>query len=71
MLSSTAMANWIVYAGEKYFRPIYRRMKEELLTSDVIHADETVVQVLREPGNKAKTDSRMWCYTNGSRVTNP
>lgn len=67
VLSRTTMANWIVYAGEKYFRPIYRRMKEELLTSDVIHADETVVQVLREPGKKAKTDSRMWCYTNGKQ----
>ena len=40
-------------------------MKQMLLASDVIHADETVVQVLNEPGKKAKTDSRMWYYTNG------
>ena len=65
VLSRTTMANWIVYAGEKYFRPICTRMKQMLLASDVIHADETVVQVLNEPGKKAKTDSRMWCYTNG------
>ena len=31
----------------------------------MIHADETVVQVLNEPGRKAKTDSRMWVYCNG------
>ena len=37
-------------------------MKKELLTSSVIHADETVVQVLNESGRKAKTDSRMWVY---------
>ncbi len=40
-------------------------MKAELIKSSVIHADETVVQVLHEPGKKAKTDSRMWIYCNG------
>ena len=40
-------------------------MKEKLLRSPVIHADETVVQVLREPNKKAKTDSRMWVYCAG------
>ena len=40
-------------------------MKEKLLRSSVIHADETVVQVLREPNKKAKTDSRMWVYCAG------
>lgn len=37
-------------------------MKEELLSGKIIHADETVVQVLHEPGKKAKTNSRMWVY---------
>ena len=40
-------------------------MKPDLLESSVVHADETVVQVLHEPGRKAKTDSRMWAYCNG------
>ena len=40
-------------------------MKEKLLRSSVIHADETVVQVLREPNRKAQTDSRMWVYCAG------
>ena len=40
-------------------------MKEKLLRSSVIHADETVVQVLREPNKKTKTDSRMWVYCAG------
>ena len=41
-------------------------MKEKLLSQLVIHADETVVQVLHEPGRKAKTDSRMWVYCTDS-----
>ena len=32
----------------------------ELLSGGIIHADETVVQVLHEPGRNAKTQSRMW-----------
>ena len=34
-------------------------MKTGLLIGDVVHADETVVQVLHEPGKKAQTDCRM------------
>ena len=41
------------------------QMKEKLLRSSVIHADETVVQVLREPNRKAQTDSRMCVYCAG------
>ena len=40
-------------------------MKAELLSCSVIHADETVVQVLHEPNRKAKTESRMWVYCAG------
>lgn len=61
-LSRATMANWIIYAAEKYARPVYAVMKTELLKSPVIHADETVVQVLHEDGRKPKTKSRMWVY---------
>lgn len=61
-LSRTTMANWIIYAANKYAKPVWEAMKSELLTGNVIHTDETVVQVLNEPGKKAKTDSRMWVY---------
>ena len=37
-------------------------MQAELLSGQVIHADETVVQVLHEKNRKAKTQSRMWVY---------
>ena len=40
-------------------------MKEKLLSEKIIHADETVFQVLHENGRKATTDSRMWVYCNG------
>ena len=64
-LSSTTMANWIITAAQKWIRPVWEQMHRELVASSVIHADETVVQVLHETGRKAKTDSRMWVYCNG------
>lgn len=64
-LSTATLSNWVIYAAENFFEPIYKQMKAELLSCSVIHADETVVQVLHEPGRKAKTDSRMWVYCAG------
>ena len=64
-LSTATLSNWVIYAAENFFEPIYNRMKAKLLTCSVIHADETVVQVLHEQGKKATTDSRMWVYCAG------
>ena len=40
-------------------------MKQQLLAQSVIHADETVVQVLKEDGKPATSESRMWLYASG------
>ncbi len=64
-LSRQNMANWIVKAGRLYFRPLYDLMHEELLKRDVIHADETTLEVLNEPGRNANTNSYMWLYRTG------
>lgn len=64
-LSTATLSNWVIHAAEHFMKPIYAEMKENLLKSSVIHADETVVQVLNEPNKKVKTDSRMWVYCAG------
>lgn len=64
-IPTATLANWVIYAANVFLKPIYAKMKRELLEGTVIHADETVVQVLHEPGKKAKTDSRMWVYCSG------
>ena len=60
MLSRTTMANWIIKIAEKKAKPVYELMKAGALSGLIIYADETVVQVLHEPGRSAKTQSRMW-----------
>lgn len=64
-LLKATMSNWVCYAAEKWCAPIVQNMKEKLLSEKIIHADETVFQVLHEEGRKATTDSRMWVYCNG------
>ena len=40
-------------------------MKQQLLEQSVIHADETVVQALKEDNKPAASESRMWLYASG------
>lgn len=65
-LPRETMANWYINCAEKYFQPIYDLMHELLLRRDVIHADETTCQVLREKGKAAESTSYMWIYLSGS-----
>lgn len=59
------MSEWVCMIAERWCQPILEKMHELLLAGKVIHADETVLQVLHEQGRKATTDSRMWVYCNG------
>ena len=70
-LPRETMANWIIYVAGNYFYPIYERLHEELLKRDLVHADETTCQVLREKGRTAEQTSYMWLYTTGSDAPTP
>ena len=59
------LANWMIKGGELLY-PIYNRMHETLCGLDLLHADETVLQVLKEDGRKAQSKSYMWMYRSGS-----
>lgn len=61
-LSRATMANWVIQCSQSWLKPLYKHMKQELLTHSVIHSDETVVQALKEDGKLATSESRMWLY---------
>ena len=42
------MANWMIQLSRRYFARFLDRLREELVKQAVIHADETVLQVLKE-----------------------
>ena len=61
-VSRQNMANWIIRCANDYFTPLYNLMRMELLSRDILHADETTTQVLKEPDRKPTTKSYMWLY---------
>ncbi len=58
------LSNLSIKASE-YCEPIYTLLKENILKSPVINADETRVQVLGEPGRKNQSKSWMWVFLGG------
>ena len=64
-LSRQTMANWLITGSERWLTPLYDYMHTELLKRDIAHADETTLQVLKEPGRAAQTKSYLWLYRTG------
>ena len=61
-LSRQTMANWLLNISEKWLRPVYDVLHEQLCREPVLHVDETTLQVLKEPGRSSTSKSYMWLY---------
>lgn len=64
-LSRQTLANWMLKGAELWLQPLYQRMRKYLLKQDILHADETTLQVLKEPGRGAANTSYVWLYRTG------
>ncbi len=67
-LKRNTMANWVILTAETYLKPFSDAFLTELLQQTVIHADETVLQVNKEPGREATAESRIWAYASSKRA---
>ena len=70
-LSRQTMSNWLLWSAEHLLAPVYDLLHRELLKRDVLHADETTLQVLHEPGKTAESKSYMWLYRTGGDTDRP
>ena len=70
-LSRQTMSNWLLWSAEHLLRPVYDQLHKELLKRDVLHADETTLQVLHEPGKPAQSKSYMWLYRTSGDTNSP
>ena len=70
-LSRQTMSNWILRAADDWLTPIYEEMKKRLVKEKILHADETTLQVLKEPGKSAQSKSYMWLYRTGKYASQP
>ena len=65
-LSRATMANWIIRCSQDWLMPVVEQLRRKLLKRDIIHCDETPVQVLKEQGKKPQSKSYMWLYRTGA-----
>ena len=65
-LPRATLANWVIKCGIDYMEPVYGHLHQCLLERDIIHADETPCQVLKEDGKTAQSRSYMWLYGSGN-----
>ncbi len=61
-VNRATLGNWILKSTREHLFPLYDLMKEELLKAEVIAADETDVQVLKEKDKAPSSKSKMWVY---------
>ena len=45
-----------------WFAGFFQLLRRELLANSILHADETTLMVLKEPGRKARQKSYVWVY---------
>ena len=58
------LAHWMVKAGE-FVQPLINLLRERLLAYDIVAMDETRLQVLKEPGKWAESQSYLWAQRGG------
>jgi transposase len=71
MLSRQTMSSWILKASEDWLKPVYDELHRQLVQRSVLHADESTLQVLREPGKSAQSKSYMWLYRTSGDTEHP
>ena len=63
-VSRATLASWMIRLGELIV-PLINLAEEVQLAHDILQMDETTVQVLKENGRAAQSESRMWVRRGG------
>lgn len=71
LLSRQTMSNWLLRCTEDWLLPVYDELHRRLLRHDLLHADETELQVLHEEGKTPQSKSYMWLYRTSGDAEHP
>lgn len=63
-IARNTLASWMIKASNLLL-PIYRCLTQRICDYNIAFADETRVQVLKEPERDPKSQSYMWCFVGG------
>jgi transposase len=69
-LNRQNLSSWTI-KGAELLKPLMAAMKKELLSNELLHADETILEVLHEPGRASTAKSYMWLYRTSECATHP
>ena len=69
-LETNTMANWMMRATEIHLSILYEEFLKVLITSSLIHADESPFEVIRD-GRTSGAKSYMWVYCTGENEKHP
>ncbi len=61
-IQRATLANWCIYCGKTYMKPVYDALVKHLLARMTTCGDETPCQVLKEEGRTAQQKSYMWIH---------
>lgn len=70
-LNRQTLSNWMISSTSRWLSPFYDHLHRQLLQENLLHADETSLQVLDEPGKKAESKSYMWLYRTSGATEKP
>ena len=66
VLPRSNMAHWIIRCSDMWLTPIYERIHSNIIHNcEILHMDETRIQVNKEDGKKASSQSFMWVIKTG------
>ncbi len=65
ILPRASMAHWTIRCSDEWLLPIYELMHKKLCECEVLHMDETRIQVNKEKNRKPSTNSFMWVMQSG------
>ena len=71
LLSRQTMANWLIRCADDWLKPLVDELRRRILRREVLHADETTLQVLKEPGKRPESKSYLWCYRTSGDTDEP
>lgn len=64
-ITRATLASWVIKNSKVFFLPFYEYLRQSLLKRGFLMADETPVQVLKEPDKRAESKSYMWLFRTG------
>lgn len=64
-IARNTLSHWMIKSSDLLL-PLYKLLQAEIISYPVAFADETRVQVLKEPERSPETGSYMWCFIGGA-----